>query len=292
MSTEIKCTCPSGDGSLRWPCPAHQPSLMTSAGAATAVQPDAGSGGDARVHIEELTELRRLVPSVNQRAALDAAITALAARQPVGVEPVADVHQSRDGAVKISVRDGTKWPVGNTPLYTAPPAPAPAADDDETPEPTALDIAYAKGYGEGIKDGERNPAPAAVPCQSDQSGEDRFEQFVQAEIARSPNALRELGEYLGRVLDEDEFPSANRLLLQLATEYTAPAAVPAGLLARANILAELADRVENISLLSKDQELASIVSIIRSIAQHEFGAASGWAAMCATHPQPATGDAT
>ncbi|MGY4892336.1 UNVERIFIED_CONTAM: hypothetical protein EX528_18840 [Xanthomonas axonopodis] len=39
MSTEIKCTCPSGDGSLRWPCPAHQPSLRTRAGAATAVQP-------------------------------------------------------------------------------------------------------------------------------------------------------------------------------------------------------------------------------------------------------------
>ncbi|KIJ00443.1 hypothetical protein ST27_10095 [Xanthomonas phaseoli pv. phaseoli] len=73
-------------------------------------------------------------------------------------------------------------------------------------------------------------APAAVPCQSDHSAEDRFEQFVQAEIARSPNALRELGEYLGRVLGEDEFPSANRLLLQLATEYTAPAAVPVELI--------------------------------------------------------------
>jgi|GEM_PF-2013277 len=58
----------------------------------------------------------------------------------------------------------------------------------------------------------------------DQSAEDRFEQFVQAEIARSPDALRELGEYLGRVLDEDEFPQANSLLLQLATEYAAPPA--------------------------------------------------------------------
>ncbi|MBV6787257.1 hypothetical protein KWH02_19120 [Xanthomonas campestris pv. uppalii] len=27
MSTEIKCTCPSGDGSLRWPCPAHPPRM-------------------------------------------------------------------------------------------------------------------------------------------------------------------------------------------------------------------------------------------------------------------------
>lgn len=56
----------------------------------------------------------------------------------------------------------------------------------------------------------------------DSSAEDRFEQFVQAEIARSPNALRELGEYLGNVLDEDKFPTANRLLLQLATEHAAP----------------------------------------------------------------------
>ncbi|MCC4618321.1 hypothetical protein LL972_20395 [Xanthomonas campestris pv. asclepiadis] len=56
------------------------------------------------------------------------------------------------------------------------------------------------------------------------SAEDRFEQFVRAEIARSPNALRELGEYLGRVLDEDEFSAANRLLLQIATEHTTPPA--------------------------------------------------------------------
>ncbi|MBB3802010.1 hypothetical protein FHR47_002258 [Xanthomonas arboricola] len=38
--------------------------------------------GEQQAHIEELTELRRLVPSVNQRAALDAAIAALATRQP------------------------------------------------------------------------------------------------------------------------------------------------------------------------------------------------------------------
>lgn len=73
----------------------------------------------------------------------------------------------------------------------------------------------------------RQPA-GQEPRRYDQSAEDRFEQFVQAEIASSPNALRELGEYLGRVLDEDEFPAANRLLLQLATEYTAaPAAAAA-----------------------------------------------------------------
>jgi len=40
-------------------------------------------GGQDVLFIEELAELRRLVPSVNQKQALDAAIAALAARQPV-----------------------------------------------------------------------------------------------------------------------------------------------------------------------------------------------------------------
>lgn len=55
------------------------------------------------------------------------------------------------------------------------------------------------------------------------SPEARFEQFVQAEIARSPEPLRELGGYLSYALDEDKFPRANALLLQLATSYTHPA---------------------------------------------------------------------
>lgn len=25
MNKQVTCTCPSGDGSLRWPCPAHPP---------------------------------------------------------------------------------------------------------------------------------------------------------------------------------------------------------------------------------------------------------------------------
>lgn len=53
--------------------------------AALSAQPS--PGGQDVLFIEELAELRRLVPSVNQKHALDAAIAALAARQPVG-EPV------------------------------------------------------------------------------------------------------------------------------------------------------------------------------------------------------------
>ena len=47
--------------------------------------------------------------------------------------------------------------------------------------------------------------------------EGRFEHYVACSIANSPDALRELGEYLTRVLDEDQFPRAEALLLQLAT---------------------------------------------------------------------------
>lgn len=52
--------------------------------------------GQDVLFIEELAELRRLVPSVNQKHALDAAIAALAARQPVSET---DAYQQgfRDG---------------------------------------------------------------------------------------------------------------------------------------------------------------------------------------------------
>lgn len=48
------------------------------------------------------------------------------------------------------------------------------------------------------------------------SPEDRAEQFIQAAIDRAPEPLRRLGEYLTRVLDEDEWPTAESLLLGIA----------------------------------------------------------------------------
>ena len=44
------------------------------------------------------------------------------------------------------------------------------------------------------------------------------EQFLQAAIDRSPEQLRQLGEYLTALLDEDQFPRADRLLLGIAEE--------------------------------------------------------------------------
>lgn len=59
--------------------------------------------------------------------------------------------------------------------------------------------------------------PAAPSAGVGDTPEDRFEQYVQDAIARSPEPLRELGRYLANHLDEDEFPRANELILQIAT---------------------------------------------------------------------------
>ncbi|WP_353630676.1 hypothetical protein AADG64_22480 [Achromobacter xylosoxidans] len=45
------------------------------------------------------------------------------------------------------------------------------------------------------------------------AGEAQAEQFIQAAIDRAPEPLRRLGEYLSRVLDEDQWPTAERMLL-------------------------------------------------------------------------------
>lgn len=75
---------------------------------------------------------------------------------------------------------------------------------DETPD-------FVKVAQAAILDAEGDGVAVGVPP------EDRFEQFVAAAIARSREPLRELGEYLTRVLDEHQWPTADRLLLQLAT---------------------------------------------------------------------------
>lgn len=55
--------------------------------------------------------------------------------------------------------------------------------------------------------------------------EEEAEQFIQAAIDNAPEPLRRLGEYLTRVLDEDHWPTAEQLLLGIATsQQAAPAA--------------------------------------------------------------------
>ena len=54
-------------------------------------------------------------------------------------------------------------------------------------------------------------APSA-PAQPTMTYEEH-EQYIQAEIDRAPESLRRLGEYLGSVLDEDQWKAAERMLL-------------------------------------------------------------------------------
>jgi len=110
------------------------------------------------------------------------------------------------------------------------------------------------------------------------SPEDRFEQFVQAEIARSPEPLRELGEYLADALDEDKFPRANALLLQLATSYThpAPAAKPITRKNEASLMLAIAEFIAA-SATPEDPRLAVADAISRHLGL-------GWPS--ASHPAP------
>lgn len=46
--------------------------------------------------------------------------------------------------------------------------------------------------------------------------EDQAEQFIQSAIDRAPEPLRRLGEWLADMLDDDQWPTADRLLLGAA----------------------------------------------------------------------------
>lgn len=66
------------------------------------------------------------------------------------------------------------------------------------------------------------------------------EHFLRVAIDRSPEQLRQLGEYLADTLDEDQFPRADRLMLGMAEEHKrrddALRTVTAALVAAASIL--------------------------------------------------------
>lgn len=91
-----------------------------------------------------------------------------------------------------------------------------------------LDSLHERDPNGAVTNRKWEPAQRAMRALTEHGGggeaEDRFEQFVQAGIARSPEPLRELGEYLSRVLDEDKWPRAEALLLQLATSPPTPSA--------------------------------------------------------------------
>ncbi len=79
-------------------------------------------------------------------------------------------------------------------------------------EYTAIDMATAAA--EGFRDGVASVKQAASPAAAvvSESAEARFEHYLQNAIDNAPEPLRRLGEYLSHVLDEDEWPTAERLL--------------------------------------------------------------------------------
>ncbi|MCF3485143.1 hypothetical protein GUL16_15785 [Stenotrophomonas maltophilia] len=120
-------------------------------------------GGQDVLFIEELAELRRLVPSVNQKQALDAAIAALAARQPVGVSTdtlraLADRWASDRGYTGSPVDDIRALidepTAARQPVYVQ-------GSDELRARTEGERAAYMEGLEEGKKIAARQPVEAA-----------------------------------------------------------------------------------------------------------------------------------
>lgn len=103
------------------------------------------------------------------------------------------------------------------PKHSAVPASAPVAD-----ERAAFEASYRERYrvpahapltypdvAAAWEWWQRRAALASAPV----AGEAQAEQFIQAAIDQAPEPLRRLGEYLSRVLDEDQWATAERMLL-------------------------------------------------------------------------------
>ena len=99
-----RCTCPSGDGSLRWPCPAHPPEAQPVAGDAVAVieemrsrMSSRGRVGDGPVYGGEL---------IDWANRLEAALAQQPSVAPVGVEGLVQSVRALSARWKSKVIDG------------------------------------------------------------------------------------------------------------------------------------------------------------------------------------------
>jgi hypothetical protein len=55
---------------------------------------------------------------------------------------------------------------------------------------------------------------------------DEAEHFIQAAVDNAPEPLRRLGEWLANILDDDQWPTAERMLLGAAVSIKPPAVSP------------------------------------------------------------------
>ena len=67
-------------------------------------------------------------------------------------------------------------------------------------------------------------APANAHAATGYDPHEMFDHFIAEAIDKSPEPLRRLGEWLAVHLDEDEWKTAERMLLGAATAWSAPAA--------------------------------------------------------------------
>lgn len=117
-------------------------------------------------------------------------------------------------------------------LASPPPAPPPTPQGDEK-DWTEVDlwaeiyrlraaVKGPEGYDswQDAATAERIRLVKAEAAQAEPSTEGRAESFIQAAISNAPDPLRKLGEFLTRVLDEDQWPTAERFLLAIAAQST------------------------------------------------------------------------
>lgn len=102
--TTTTCTCPSGDGSLRWPCPAHPPDTLATQlrGYAVAIQDEQPYWADKiKAACDELEAQAKPAEPSTERVEVDAA-----ALRRVLVALNSQGHEIRE----LQVLRGSLWP--------------------------------------------------------------------------------------------------------------------------------------------------------------------------------------
>lgn len=128
-ASDSNCTCPSGDGSLRWPCPAHPPTTPSPAEVAkAAIQHAAHQPAQEQIITnEQWTRLDRVEAEANRLLAQ--VQPAQERAEPVAWVSAAELRDIQSGLGGVPVR-GNQWRTDQTiPLYAGA-APSQAAQHE------------------------------------------------------------------------------------------------------------------------------------------------------------------
>lgn len=151
-------------------------------------------------------------------------------------------------------------------------------DDSDLPWKREFEIGGISVEQVYLKIAAAPKAEIAIAANAGGQPEVEAEHFIQAAIDRAPEPLRRLGEFLGRVLDEDQWKTAERLLLSISAAHT-PTACSAG--GQELLEAPLFDVLAIHSNLSTDamDELAPLLAAqaLRTMNRSTASAAAGQA---------------